>query len=555
MIPMLQRALRVQHTWNLPLRTCQATAAAAFVLEVVGTNLAWATYTGFPGLMSLSFYPAGARSYVLALSLALGLVAVRFTRRRQAGIWASLASFAVTLQTLIAISRDGGGLVNVSAGAWITLLGTILGIVAFIALPDDGAPLPSSWPRMPRVLDGLAVVAGIGAAMLLLVYGLSVDPANQFVALVIALIGGFAALNRLGLFAWLGALYARQQGLSLALIGLAAISFPFTQNGESYWLRVAANVGVLAAAAIGLNVVVGLAGLLDLGYIAFFGIGAYVAALYGNAGLGPSRGHIPFLLIVPLGALVSGVIGVIIGAPTLRLRGDYLAIVTLGFGEIFRIVVNTYDGFTGGPNGLANIPDLAFGSFNFGLPHKVFGITLQGFANYYWAELVLISIVVFVFSRLDRSRIGRAWVAIREDELAAAAMGINTVAYKLLAFGIGASVAGGSGTIQAHVATQVSPDSFVFMQSVLLLAAVVLGGMGTVPGALVGAAILYAVPEKLRAFSDYRLLIFGVLLILVMRFRPEGMIASKRRQREFHDTEASGADALSAPPGFAGAVP
>ena len=522
-------------------------AGAAALLVVVGTLLPWAGFPGFPGQLTLSLYPAGARLYCLVLVPAYALVGVRFTRRRAAGLAASLGLLAVVVQTVVAISKAGGGFVNVSPGALVTLVGALVGVAAFLVLRGDGAPLPASWSVRPAAVEVLAVFGAVGVALGLLVYGLYVEAASQFIALALALIGSLVALNRLGLFAWLGAVYARRQAWTLVLMAAAALVFPFTQDGGSYWLRVGANIGVFAAAAIGLNVVVGLAGLLDLGYIAFFGIGAYVAALYGNAGLGPSQGHLPFLLVVVLGALVAGVIGVIIGAPTLRLRGDYLAIVTLGFGEIFRIVVNTYDGFTGGPNGLSNIPDLQQGSFDFGLPHTVFGIQLAGFANYYYIELILVGVVMFVFSRLNDSRIGRAWVAIREDELAAASMGINTVSMKLLAFGIGATLAGASGTVQAHVATQVSPDSFVFLQSVLLLAAVVLGGMGTVPGAVVGSAILIAVPEKLRAFNDYRLLIFGLALIVIMRFRPEGLIASKRRQREFHEADGA-ADGLSAPP-------
>ena len=531
-------------------------ALLGLVLVVVGTLLPWAGFTGFPGALSLSLYPSGSRLYCLVLSVGFLLVLTRFTRRRAAGLAVALGLLAVVVQTMIAITQAGGGFVNVSPGADVTLVGALLGVVAFVALPDDGTdgvPLdPPTWPALPAAVEAGGVLLALVLGLALVVYStLHVDAPSQFVGFCLALVGAMVALNRLGLFSLLGALYARRHTLTLLLMAVAAVAFPFTQGGTSYWLRVAANIGVFAAAAIGLNVVVGLAGLLDLGYIAFFGIGAYVAALYGHAGLGPSRGHLPFLLLVVLGALAAGIIGVLIGAPTLRLRGDYLAIVTLGFGEIFRILVNTYDSFTGGPNGLSNIPDLQQGSFNFGLPHTVFGVELQGFANYYFVELILVVVVMVIFSRLNDSRIGRAWVAIREDELAAASMGINTVSMKLLAFGIGATLAGASGTVQAHVATQVSPDSFVFLQSVFLLAAVVLGGMGTVPGAVLGSAILIAVPEKLRAFADYRLLIFGLLLVVVMRFRPEGMIASKRRQREFHDGNAGMADALSAPPGTA----
>ena len=533
-------------------------ALVGLLLVVVGTLLPWAGFAGFPGALSLSLYPSGSRLYVLVLAPALLLVLTRFTRRREAGLAASLGLLAVVVQTMIAITQAGGGFVNVSAGAQVSLVGALLGVVAFLGLPDDAVDgaavdLPA-WPQLPAAAEVAGVLVALAAGLGLVVYAtLHVDAPSQFIGFTLALLGAIVALNRLGLFDLLGTLYARRHTWTLVLMAIAAVAFPFTQNGTSYWLRVAANIGVFAAAAIGLNVVVGLAGLLDLGYIAFFGIGAYVAALYGNAGLGPSRGHLPFLLVVVLGALLSGLIGVIIGFPTLRLRGDYLAIVTLGFGEIFRILMNTYDRFTGGPNGLANIPDLKQGSFDFGLPHTVFGVQLKGFANYYFIELILVAVLMLLFSRLNDSRIGRAWVAIREDELAAASMGINTVSMKLLAFGIGATLAGASGTVQAHVATQVSPDSFVFLNSVFLLAAVVLGGMGTVPGAVLGSAILLAVPEKLRAFQDYRLLIFGVALIIIMRFRPEGLIASKRRQREFHEGGGA-AGGLSAPPGSPGSA-
>jgi branched-chain amino acid transport system permease protein len=249
-----------------------------------------------------------------------------------------------------------------------------------------------------------------------------------------------------------------------------------------------------------------------------------------------------------LGALAAALFGVIIGGPTLRLRGDYLAIVTLAFGEIFRIVVNNLNGVTRGPNGISRIPDLAIGGFNLGEPHVLLGFKLPGFANYYFLELVLLTWVIVVFTRLNDSRIGRAWVAIREDEVAASAMGVNTVRLKLLAFAIGAFLAGAAGTVNAHFGRQVSPESYSFLESITLLAAVVLGGMGTVPGALIGSTILILIPEKLRGFQDPRLLLFGVALILMMRYRPEGFAPSRRRQRELH-TEGEGADALSAPPG------
>jgi branched-chain amino acid transport system permease protein len=359
--------------------------------------------------------------------------------------------------------------------------------------------------------------------------------------------------HHLGLFAWLSELSDRHRRTVVLASAAVAVAFPFTQQGNAYWIRVFASIGVFAVAAIGLNVVVGLAGLLDLGYVAFFGVGAYVGALLANASLTTVHVHVPFVLVIFLGGGIAAAFGLVIGAPTLRLRGDYLAIVTLGFGEIFRITANNWDGLTRGPNGISGVPDLHAAGVNFGEAHTVLGVSLPGFANYYFLELVLLAAAILVFTRLNDSRIGRAWVAIREDELAAAASGVDTIRLKLLAFAIGAFLAGCAGTVNAHVTTQVSPDSYTFLESILLVAAVVLGGMGTVPGALLGSAALFVLPEKLRSFQDKRLLLFGAALILLMRFRPEGLVPSRRRQRELREEAPEGlpglAGATGAPPG------
>ena len=200
-----------------------------------------------------------------------------------------------------------------------------------------------------------------------------------------------------------------------------------------------------------------------------------------------------------------------------------------------------------GPNGIPGVPNLEVAGVHFGDSHELFGIKLDYFVNYYFAELLLLMAVVLVFVRLNNSRIGRAWVAIREDETAAAAMGVNTVRMKLLAFAIGAFLAGAAGTLNSHLTTQVDPTSYRFDESILLLAAVVLGGMGTIGGAILGSTLLLLLPEKLRFFNEKRILVFGVALILMMRFRPEGIVPNRRRQREFHD-DVSGADAMSGPP-------
>ena len=533
---------------------------------VVGTLSPWATLAfGYPGKMTLSGFPGGARLFCLVFVAVAVLLVVDVPGRRGAGVAGAWGLVGVALFNILTMAageslfrwmlgndlRDGGGFGAVAWGAWVTLAGGVVLLLALLSLPDD-RQVPDEWRRLPAPVELLAIAIALGALLWLIVFGLDVEEPSRFVSFVFALALGAVALHRVGLFSWLQALFERHRTVTLAAAAIAAVAFPFTQAGSAYWVRVFASIGVFAAAAIGLNVVVGLAGLLDLGYVAFFGVGAYVGGLFADAGFTTVHVKLPFILTVLLGATIAAVFGVIIGAPTLRLRGDYLAIVTLGFGEIFRIVANNYDGLTRGPNGISGIPDLSFGGFDFGATHELFGVDLPGFANYYFAELVLLALVIVVFTRLNDSRIGRAWVAIREDETAAAAMGVNTIRMKLLAFAIGAFLAGAAGTMNAHVTTSVTPDSYTFLESILLLAAVVLGGMGTVPGALLGSSALFIIPEKLRAFQDKRLLLFGIALILMMRFRPEGIVASRRRQREFR--EEGGADATGATPGAPVAV-
>ncbi|MDX6259920.1 MAG: branched-chain amino acid transport system permease protein, partial [Kribbellaceae bacterium] len=354
--------------------------------------------------------------------------------------------------------------------------------------------------------------------------------------------GVIAMMVRTGILTWFGHIAQRQKKILTLSAFLVAFLFPFTQNGSDANMSIATQVLVFAATAMGLNIVVGLAGLLDLGYIAFLGSGAYVAATMSQSAFATIGWKPPFLVVVLLGASVAAILGLIIGTPTLRVSGDYLAIVTLGFGEIFRFSMFNLDGnngpnLTNGPNGVPGIPDLEIGKFNFGATHTIGGIELGRFSNYYFLLLILIGGVILVFTRLNDSRIGRGWVAIREDEKAAEAMGVNVFGLKLLAFSVGAFLAGLAGTIKAHQDGAVSPDQYVFLESAFLLAAIVLGGMGTVAGVLLGATILKLLPEKLRFFSEYRLLLFGLLLVLMMRFRPEGLVASRRRQLEFHEED------------------
>ena len=286
---------------------------------------------------------------------------------------------------------------------------------------------------------------------------------------------------------------------------------------NNYYMDVLTLAGLYAVLAMGLNISVGLAGLLDLGYIAFYAIGAYTYALLSTK-LG-----ISFWLALPVGGLFAAGIGFILGIITLRLRGDYLAIVTLGFIHIVHLVLNNWDSLTGGPNGILGIARPSIASFKFSQP-----------IHFYYLILAISVLTAAVINRLNNSRIGRAWIAMREDEVAAEAMGIDTTRMKCLAFSLGAFWAGLAGVFFAGKFAFVSPESFTFFESVLVLAMVVLGGMGSIPGAILGAMIIIILPEVLRGFAAYRMLIFGASLVVMMVLRPQGLIGSPRRKVELH---------------------
>ena len=313
------------------------------------------------------------------------------------------------------------------------------------------------------------------------------------------------------------------------------------------WVRILGFALLYIMLALGLNIVVGFAGLLDLGYVAFFAVGAYLYALLASPHFGI---HLPFWVLLPLGAAITCVFGVLLGAPTLRLRGDYLAIVTLGFGEIIRIFLNNLNApinITNGPQGVNLIDPIKIGGVSLAQTHTLFELSFPAVYNYYYLFLVLALAVIFVSIRLESSRIGRAWVAIREDEVAAEAMGINTRNVKLLAFAMGASFGGVSGGLFAGFQGFVSPESFTLIESIMILCMVVLGGMGHIPGVVLGAVLLVVLPEALRYLgplqqalfgrvladpADLRLLVFGLALILVMLLRPSGLWPSTTRRRE-----------------------
>jgi len=330
-------------------------------------------------------------------------------------------------------------------------------------------------------------------------------------------------------------------------IAVLLLALPFVVEavlGRS-WVRITAVALLFVMLALGLNIVVGFAGLLDLGYIAFFAVGAYSYALLASPQFAV---HWPFLVLLPLGAAFAAVFGILLGAPTLRLRGDYLAIVTLGFGEIIRVFLNNLNrpvNITNGPQGITLIDPLQIGGFSLAQTHSFAGLTFSPVHNYYFVFLVCAALSITMSLRLENSRIGRAWVAIRDDELAASAMGINTRNIKLLAFAMGATFGGVAGGLFASFQGFVSPESFQLIDSIMVLCMVVLGGMGNVAGVVLGAVLLTVLPEALRYIgplqqrwlgqvmvdpADLRMLLFGLALVLMMLMRPEGIWPARRRR-------------------------
>ncbi len=297
------------------------------------------------------------------------------------------------------------------------------------------------------------------------------------------------------------------------LLGVALCVFPFVMSPYQTSILTTALMYVMLG--LGLNIVVGLAGLLDLGYVAFYAVGAYSYALLNlHFGLG-------FWAVLPIAGVLAGLFGIMLGIPVLRLRGDYLAIVTLGFGEIIRLVMENWSSVTEGPRGIPNLPKPQ-------LPVELEFGAMQNFL--YFLMLAFTVVTVFVVRRLDHSRLGRSWVALREDELACQAMGIDTTRTKLKAFALGACWAGFVGVFFAAKNSFVNPASFTFLQSAIILCVVVMGGMGSVQGVILAALVIVLVPEYLRAFSDYRMLAFGGIMVVMMVFRPQGLIPPVRRR-------------------------
>jgi branched-chain amino acid transport system permease protein len=375
------------------------------------------------------------------------------------------------------------------------------------------------WPLLGIHPDG---TLSIGPTLTVWLY----IAGGSFVCMIVYVMNKSGALK--GVTNPLSATWAKASSFSAALpawfwimtLLVAALTFPIYTG--RYSQDVAVNVLIYVCLGLGLNIVVGLAGMLDLGYIAFYGVGAYAYALL-NTIYGLS-----FWVCLPLAAIFACLAGCIIGYPTLRMRGDYLAIVTLGFGEIVRIILNNWMSLTNGPNGILGIkaPSIYIPSFEGGLSFEL--LYLKKLHYLYYIALALAIFTIVAVWRLNYSRIGRAWESIREDETAAELMGVNTFLLKLLAYAMGAVFAGLAGAFFTARMRFVSPESFTFLESAMVLCMVVLGGMGSIPGIILGVAALIVLPEVFREFELYRMLVFGATMVIMMLFRPAGIIPAKR---------------------------
>ena len=388
------------------------------------------------------------------------------------------------------------------------------------------------------VLGGIGNIRGamLGGLLLGVIESLAVtfmDPAYKDVIafLVLILVLTFRPEGLLGEIAGrlaegLSMDAALRQRLAFAGLGAVALLAPLAVPND-YVMGVIARICLYALLALGLNIVVGFAGLLDIGYVAFFGIGSYVYAFLSSPHFGL---HLPFLLTLPIVVAATAVSGVIIGAPTLRVRGDYLAMVTLGFGEIVYLLLVNLDrplNITGGPSGIIGVD-----------PPALAGLAPGSNVEYYFLFLVFLAFAVLMSVRLRDSRIGWAWRAIREDEVAAQAMGINVFVAKLQAFAIGAAFAGVAGCMLASWQRSVFPANFMFTESINILAMVILGGMGNLFGVILGAALIVALPELFREFEQYRLLAFGFMLMALMVFRPQGLLTFRGRRQALPEEAA-----------------
>ncbi|MBI4280379.1 MAG: hypothetical protein HY660_18150 [Armatimonadetes bacterium] len=539
--------------WGNALRAGLVWGGVAVFLALVGLVEAFAARQVIVGVVSLG----------LALLVLAGLGAGYQAAQQQAGASLAPALLRGVLAGLLAGAAVSvlvvvGGLVNlrpmlVSASPELFLLlsfgrglaGWYLPLLAGAVVGAIGtAATVLAGPARRPILAGVAWVLGVGLFQELLQIMLGTEGIRSALrealfdpdglssrgAMVVFLVAWTASTlwARRGAASrqWFAARPASQQrGLRLLALGagVGALLMVPVLTGP-FLSQVMVLVGLFALLGLGLNVVVGFAGLLDLGYVAFFAIGAYAVGLLTSTG---QHGilHLSFWTAVPIAMVVSMIAGVFLGIPVLKIRGDYLAIVTLGFGEIIRLLVlsDFLRPWLGGSQGVLSIPKPTIGGFEFAGPEQLFYITL-----------VSCALVVFVALRLRDSRLGRAWMAMREDEDVAEAMGINLVNVKLLAFGIGATFGGLSGAIFAVMIGSVFPHSFQFLISINVLSLIIVGGMGSMPGVVLGSLVLIGLPELLREFADYRFLVYGAALVVTMQLRPEGLLPAAVLQRELH---------------------
>jgi len=314
----------------------------------------------------------------------------------------------------------------------------------------------------------------------------------------------------------------KQRNLLIAALSVVILAFPLCSS--SYQTNVMITALMYVVLGLGLNIVVGMAGLLDLGYVAFYAVGAYSYALLNH------HFQLGFWAVLPIGGGLAALFGILLGFPVLRLRGDYLAIVTLGFGEIIRLILENWSEFSKGPSGISNISRPGLFGMELSLNSAIIYL--------YYLMILFVIVTIFIVNRLQDSRLGRAWIALREDEIACQAMGIDKRKTKLVAFSLGAFWAGIIGVVFAAKTTFVNPASFTFLESAIILSIVVLGGMGSIVGVIFGAMILILLPEYLRALSEYRMLAFGAILVAMMVFRPQGLISNIRRTYRFEKTHS-----------------
>jgi len=558
-----------------------AVRAAGGVLTLVGALLPWATFVlnsgPYPDKATLQYFiaPLGVTGFRLHLlvfgiaALALTFAPVPARGRILRGLAWGVIAIAVVNGLYITVEGGGLGAITVADGsvAFGSVVTLLAGVLVELGARAGGVEPRPVWtwrfgPWVERAMLVVVYVLLLFVVAATLTSGGTGGAANPyagavFLSFLAALGGAFAALHASGLMTWVATVAERHRVFSVVVLLVIALALPLTAAGNEYWMTVAANIGVYAATAIGLNIVVGLAGLLDLGYVAFLGIGAFTAANLSGAAAAKFDVHLPFALVMVISAVIAGMFGAVVGSPTLRVRGDYLAIVTLAFGEIFvRTAQNNIFGLTGGSNAIPGIPQVELFGTRFSDRIAVAGIQLPAGVLYYLLIVFLVAIVMLVFSHLKESRLGRAWIAIREDEDAAELMGVETFKFKLWAFAIGAAVGGLSGAVWAGQNNFVNSATFSLENSILVLAAVLLGGAGNIGGAILGGFLVIYVPEWLRSVGDIfglpttanlfgvsidvsptslRFAFFGIALIIVMIFRPQGLWPNRRRAAELRD--------------------